>query len=127
MLFRSRYLTGDVPELAAQAASIIDSVAELSVTDAVLAESAYVLTTVYDVPREVVVDHLVAFLRKRNVKLHSLEKENAITALLMCRPSRRVSFVDALIWAAAYESESKVVYTLDRRFPSDGIEVRIDV
>jgi hypothetical protein len=41
----------------------------------------------------------------------------------MCRDSGRVSIPDALIWAAARSAGNTPVYTLDRRFPADGIEV----
>jgi predicted nucleic acid-binding protein len=43
-------------------------------------------------------------------------------ALLLCR-RRRVSFGDALIWAAALASGVKRVYTLDARFPEEEIAV----
>jgi len=54
-----RYLTGDPPELAEQAAQIVDQENDLQITDVVLAETAYVLTSVYRVRRDIVVDHLV--------------------------------------------------------------------
>jgi predicted nucleic acid-binding protein len=44
-------------------------------------------------------------------------------ALLLCRPSRRVSFGDALIWAAALASGVKRVYALDARFPEEELAV----
>ncbi len=119
-----RYLTGDPPELAEQAAGIVDGETGLRVTDVVLAETAYVLTSVYQVPRSVVVDHLIAFLQKQNIVLHGLDKGVALQALLLCRPSGRVSFADAMVWAAARSTRDPVVYTLDERFPVQGIEVR---
>ena len=54
-----RYLTGDPPALANQAAVIIDSQEDLRVTDVVLAETGYVLMSVYGVLREVVVENLL--------------------------------------------------------------------
>ena len=51
-------------------------------------------------------------------------KETLLQALLLCRPSGRISFADALVWAAAIETEDKIVYSLDARFPHDGIEIR---
>ncbi|MBI2857617.1 MAG: PIN domain-containing protein [Chloroflexi bacterium] len=119
-----RYLTGDPPELARQAASIIDSKELLLVTDVVLAETAYVLTSVYRVSRSIVVEHLVEFLQKENVSPYALDKGVVLQALILCRPSGRVSFGDAMAWAAARSSEDAVVYTLDERFPDDGLEVR---
>jgi predicted nucleic acid-binding protein len=119
-----RYLTGDPADLAAVAAEVIDKEENLQITDVVLAESAYVLTAVYQIPRQVVVDSLVLFLQKENIQPYVLEKSLALQALLLCRPSRRVSFADALVWAAAQMTDSKIVYTLDERFPSDGVDVR---
>ncbi len=119
-----RYLTGDPPDLAEKAAQIIDGEERLQVTEVVLAETAYVLTSVYGIPRSVVVDHLIAFLQKENVSPFALEKGLVLQALLLCKPSGRVSFADAMVWAAARSSEDKVVYSLDERFPEYGLEVR---
>ena len=119
-----RYLRGDPPNLAEQAARVIDNEEGLQVTDVVLAETAYVLTSVYQVSRGVVVDHLIAFLQKENVSLFALDKGLVLQALLLCKPSGRVSFADAMVWAAARSSGNRVVYSLDERFPDDGLEVR---
>ena len=121
-----RYLTGDPPELAEQAAHIMDGEEDLQITDVVLVETAYVLTSVYQVPRDVVVDHLVALLQKANIAPFALNTGLVLQALLFCRPSGRVSFADAMVWAAARSAESNTVYSLDERFPDDGIEVRQD-
>jgi predicted nucleic acid-binding protein len=72
----------------------------------------------------VVVDHLLTFLQKQNILPFALDKDLVLQALLLCRPSGRVSFADALVWAAARSSDSKLVYSLDERFPEDGVEVR---
>jgi len=121
-----RYLTNDPPELAERAAGIVDEGSDLQITDVVLAETAYVLTSVYRVARAIVVDHLIEFLQKQNIDTLGLDKSDALQALLLCRPSARVSFADALVWAAANSSGIGVVYSLDDRFPSEGIEVRAE-
>lgn len=121
-----RYLTGDTPELAEKASQVIDKEADLQISDVVLVETAYVLTSVYKIPRDIVVDHLILFLQKKNIRPFAMEKDILLQALLLCRPSGRVSFADALIWAAARSSEAKVVYSLDERFPQDGIELRTE-
>jgi predicted nucleic acid-binding protein len=90
----------------------------------VVAETGYVLTSIYPVSRSMVVDHLLTFLQKQNILTFALDKDLVIQALLLCKPSARVSFADALLWAAARSSEGKVVYSLDERFPEDGVEVR---
>ncbi|MCH8206510.1 MAG: PIN domain-containing protein [Chloroflexi bacterium] len=119
-----RYLTDDPPELAEQAAQIIDRLDDLEVTDVVLAETGYVLTSVYQIPRDMVVDHLMTFVQKRNISVFSLDKGLVLQALILCRPSGRVSFADAMVWAAARSAGSRVIYSLDERFPRDGVEVR---
>ncbi len=75
-------------------------------------------------PREAVVDALIAFVRRENVRLHDLIAELAIEGLLLCRPSSRVSFADGILWATARAARAEVVYSLDRNFPGDGLEVR---
>jgi predicted nucleic acid-binding protein len=118
-----RYLTGDPPDLADQAAQVIDRQVDLMVTDVVLAETAYVLTSVYRIRREVVIDHLILLLQKQNIQPFALDKSILLQALLLCRPSGRVSFADALIWAAAQMTDEKLVYALDERFPQEGVRV----
>ena len=118
-----RYLTGDPPDLADASAQVIDGDDPLLITDVVLVEAAYVLRSEYDVPRDAIVDHLIALLRKANIDTFRLDKHLVIEALLLCRPSGRVAFGDALIWAAARSEPDSIVYSLDRRFPGEGITV----
>lgn len=122
-----RYLTGDPPGMAARAARIVDGVPGLALTDVVIAEVAYVLSAGYRTPRSAIVDALVALVQKRNIATLSLDKGTVIQALLMCRPSNRVSFADAMIWASARSAGAEAVYSFDERFPERGVEVRRDV
>jgi predicted nucleic acid-binding protein len=119
-----RYLVGEPPGEARRAAQIIDIQPDLQVTDVTIHETAYVLTSQYRATRVEAIDYLVAFLQKNNISVFNLEKNTVIQALLLCRPSARVSFGDALIWAAARSSSDRTVYSFDRRFPEDGIELR---
>ncbi len=121
-----RYLTGVPADLAAQAARIVDSESPLLLADLTLAEAAFVLTRHYNLPRAAVVDSLIALVRKSNVTMWRLEKDVVIQALQYCRPSGRVSFADALLWAVARSSEDALVYSFDKRFPKDGIDVRAE-
>ncbi|MCI0863076.1 MAG: PIN domain-containing protein [Chloroflexi bacterium] len=119
-----RYLVRDVPEMAEQAAKLIDGEEDLWVTGVVLAEVSYVLRSTYLLPRETVIGHLSSFLGRQNISCYGLDKGTVLQALLMCLPSGRTSIADAMIWAAARSSGRNVVYSFDQRFPSDGIEVR---
>ena len=82
-----RYLTGDVPHLAEWRAQVIDGRDDLTVTEGVMIETAYVLTKVYAVPRSVAVDVMIEFLAKSNINVAPLKKPQVIAALLMCRLS----------------------------------------
>jgi len=117
-------MMGSPADSARQASEVIDSTEELEISGIALAETAFVLTTVYQVPRGRAADQLIDLVRKENISLTGLTKDLAIQGLLMCRPSGRVSIADALIWAAARSGGSEVVYSFDRRFPDDGLEVR---
>lgn len=119
-----RYLTGDGADLATRAAEIMDGADELILTEGVLAEVGYVLTKVYGVPRETAVDALVELVQRANIRPYIVDKGSMIQALLLCRPSGRVAFTDAFLWAIARSSNVRAVYTYDERFPSNGITVR---
>lgn len=121
-----RYLTGDPPRMASRAARIIDGARELGLTDVVIAEAAYVLSTAYATPRAAVVDALVALVQKRSLSIPGFDKGAVIQGLLLCRPPRRVSFADAMIWAAARSVRADAVYSFDDRFPEQGVAVRRD-
>jgi predicted nucleic acid-binding protein len=117
-----RHLTGSPPDQAVRARALLASSDTFWVTETCLLETAYVLERLLGKPREAVVDALVAFLREPNVAMQGLEAEIVLRALLYCRPSRRVSFGDALMWAAAYQDAAEIV-TFDARFPGEGITI----
>ncbi len=118
------YFTGDPPELAETAAHIIDSEEELLITDVVLVETAYVLTSVYRIPHSVVIEHLMSFFQKANIAPFALDKPLVLHALLLCKPSARISFADAIVWAAARSMEHPKIYSFDSRFPREGLDVQ---
>lgn len=118
-----RYLTGDDVELAEQAAAILTE-EDLILTDGVLAEAGYVLTSLYKMARVTVVDALIELVQSENIRTYPMDKSLTIHALKLCRPSGRVSFTDALLWATVRSSDTRTVYSFDRRFPNDGITLR---
>jgi predicted nucleic acid-binding protein len=118
-----RYLTGDPPDLADRAAAIVDAIDDLLLPEITLVETAYVLTAVYGVPPTVAVDHLMLLIQKQNVRPLHLSRAAVLEALSLCRPSGRVSFADALLWAHTALAEGRTIYSFDRRFPRQGITV----
>ena len=119
------YLIGSPEHLSERAKAILDNEPVVTVTGVVLAEIAYVLRSVYEVPREEIVDSLVDLLQKQNMRIHGAPKDITIAGLLLCRPSGRVSFADALLWAAARSAGNDAVFfSFDARFPSAGIVLK---
>ena len=118
-----RYLTNDPPDMAERAGRIIEGPVAVIVSEVVLVETAYVLTTVYGIARADVVDALVSFIQRRNVRLLGLPKRAAVEALQACRTSKRISFVDAVLWAQARHSGSPRICTFDARFPQVGVDL----
>lgn len=120
-----RYLVGDEPNQSERARRIIEAGERLTVTHGILAEVGYVLSRVYRIDREVVVDSLVQLLQRDNISVDGLDTALVVAALFLCRPSGRVSFADAMLWAVARRAGSgSVIHTFDPRFPSPGIETR---
>ena len=118
-----RYLTGTPPEQAEEATRIIET-RSLQIPIVVFTETAYVLASQYQFSRERAIDGLISLVLRDNTSVYSMDKDLVLQALRMCRPSGRVSVADAMIWAAARSSGARVIYTFDRRFPSEGIELR---
>lgn len=75
-------------------------------------------------PRAAVVDALIALLQRVNIDSFAVDKAAVLDALLLCRPSARVAFADALVWATARTTEHRTVYTFDKRFPSNGLVLK---
>ncbi len=119
-----RYLTGDPPEQAVEAARIINGGRGLQIPDVVLTETAYVLGRSYQFSREDIVDRLIDIVQRDNISIYAIDDELVLEGLMMCRPSGRVSIADALIWAAARSANMETIYTFDQRFPDEGIELR---
>ena len=117
-----RYLVGDSPEQADAAARLIDAGEGLILTGVTIMEVGFVLTRTYGIPRSKVVDLLVDLLASEHVQTIPRNKSTVIEAISMCRDSGRVSFADAMLWVIATADDERV-FTFDRRFPTNGIEV----
>lgn len=118
-----RYLLQDEPEQGEAAARLVDGADALGISLVALAETAFVLSGNYGVPREEVVDRIVDLLRKRNINILGMDKNLAASALMMCRPSGRVNYADALINADARANSVDKLYSFDERFPLEGLGI----
>jgi predicted nucleic acid-binding protein len=117
-----RYLTGDPPEQAERARRLIDGDEAVLIPVVALAETAFSLGRHYTMPRATIVDLLETLLDHSNVDMLDLPRELALEGLALCRPSNRVSFADALIWAAVRAQPRGPLHTFDARFPRGGID-----
>jgi predicted nucleic acid-binding protein len=118
-----RYLLNDVSEHAPRARALIESERRFRVSVVTLVEVAFVLLRTYRTPREQIVDALVELLNRENIEAHEIDTVLAIEALMLCRPSGRVNFGDAMLWATAHSSAPARVWTFDANFPGDEVEV----
>ena len=84
-----RYITGDPPDMAEQAAQIIDKTDNLKITEGVLSETAFVLSSVYRMPREQVIDCLIALVQMDNISTYAIDERFVLEGLYKCRPSGR--------------------------------------
>ena len=119
-----RYLTRDHPDMFERAVQIIEGTDELIITEGVLGETAFVLSSVYRMSRQQTIDFMVALVERENISTYAMDKAFVLQGLIMCRPSGRVSVADAMIWAAARTAGASAIYTFDERFPGDNIELR---
>lgn len=117
-----RYLIRDTPGQSERASALIEADTPLRISVVVLAEVGFVLTKFYRVNRALAVDTMMELLNRENIEVHEIANDLAVEALLLCRPSGRVSFTDALLWATARAGGGKV-WSFDRKFPRDGIHV----
>lgn len=118
-----RYLTGEPPVQSEAAARVLDGEAPIAIAPLILAETAYVLRSVYGVSREDVAAALVDLVQRVNVQVLGVETSLVVQAMGLCRASGRVSFTDALLWAQARELDQPI-WTFDKDFPMDGVQIR---
>jgi predicted nucleic acid-binding protein len=111
-----RYLVGTPADQAARAATLIDGDAEVGVSLLVLAETAHVLRSNYEIPRPDIVAGLIDLLTKANVAPLEISKSDAIDALVRARAFESSPVTDALIAASARASGALPVYTFDKKF-----------
>ena len=119
-----RYLTRDHPDMFERAVQIIEGTDELIITEGVLGETAFVLSSVYRMSRQQTIDFMIALVERENISTYAMDKAFVLQGLIMCRPSGRVSVADAMLWAAARTAGASAIYTFDERFPGDSVELR---
>lgn len=111
-----RYLVGAPADQAARAASLIDGDAEIGISILVLAETAHVLRSNYEISRADIVAGLIELVTRGNVAPLEISKSDVIDALVRARAFESSPVTDALIAASARTNGALSVYTFDRKF-----------
>lgn len=118
-----RHLTGDPPDMAAQATAYLESEHQLLLTDLVVAETVYVLESFYEAPRGQVAQAARSLLALRSVV--SID-----TALLLrsieVYETDRLDFTEAYLVACAESTGINRIASFDRSIDRVPTVVRVE-
>jgi predicted nucleic acid-binding protein len=119
-----RYLVGTPPAQARRAAKLVDGDAELGVSLVALAECAHVLRTQYGVDEIDIIDSLIAFVQRENVRVLGLRTKSLVETLVRARSMPGRPIPDAMIVAASVGADALPLATFDREQKRYGIPIR---
>jgi predicted nucleic acid-binding protein len=119
-----RYLVGTPPAQARKAAALIDGAEEIGVSPVALAECAHVLRTQYAVDRTDVLESLIGFVQRENVRVLGLRTDVLLGVLVRARSLSGRPIPDALIVAASLASDALPLATFDRDQRRYGVATR---
>jgi len=120
-----RYLVGTPAAQARRAAALIDDDAtEIGVSLVALAECAHVLRTQYDVPSPDVIETLIAFVQRENVRVLGVRVDVLVEMLVRARSMPGRPIPDAMIVAASVDANAMPFATFDRAQRHYGIAIR---
>ena len=120
-----RYLVGTPLAQARRAARLIDDDAtECGVSVVALAECAHVLRTQYEIPQRDIIDALIGFIQRANVRVVDARSELLIETLVRARDLPGRPIPDAMIVAASLAADAVPLATFDRGQRRYGIETR---
>ena len=119
-----RYLVGTPPAQARKAAALIDGTDEIGVSPVGLAESAHVLRTQYAVPRADILESLIGFVQREDVRVLGLRTDVLLGVLVRARSLPGRPIPDALIVAASLASDALPLATFDRDQRRYGVATR---
>jgi predicted nucleic acid-binding protein len=110
-----RYLVGSPVAQARAAAALVDETDdELGISPVALMECAHVLRTQYEVPQRSIIDALVGLVQRENVRVFGVRTDVVVEMLVRARSMPGRPIPDALIVAAATDSEAVRLATFDR-------------
>lgn len=120
-----RYLVGTPAAQAKRAARLIDDDAtDYGVSVVALAECAHVLRTQYEVAQRDIIDALIGFIQRTNVRVIDLRTDLLVEALVRARDLPGRPIPDALIVASSLAADAVPLATFDRAQARYGIAIR---
>ncbi len=106
-----RHLTGDPPELAARATTLLAAGEELLLADLIVAECVYVLESFYDVPRARVAELMRAAVGLASIRVTD---EPSLLRALEVYELERLDFDEAYLVAQAEATGVGAIASFDR-------------
>jgi predicted nucleic acid-binding protein len=120
-----RYLVGTPAGQAKRAALLIDDDdAEYGVSPVALAECAHVLRTQYAVDQRDIIDGLIGFIQRDNIRVLGLRTDVLVGMLVRARDLPGRPIPDAMIVAASLAGDALPLATFDRDQRRYGIAIR---
>lgn len=120
-----RYLVGTPAAQARRAAALIDDDAtEIGVSLVALAECAHVLRTQYDVPQLDIIEGLIGFIQRENVRVLGLRTDLLVTMLVRARSMPGRPIPDAMIVAETAAADALPLATFDHVQSRYGVAIR---
>jgi predicted nucleic acid-binding protein len=120
-----RYLVGTPQAQARRAAALIDDDGtEIGVSVVALAECAHVLRTQYGVEQREIVDALIDFVQRENVRVVDGDAGLLVAMLVRARSMPGRPIPDAMIVASLASANATPIATFDRDQQRYGVAVR---
>jgi predicted nucleic acid-binding protein len=120
-----RYLVGTPPGQAKQAADLIDDEGSvIGVSIVALAECARVLRTQYGVAGRDIIDSLIDFVQRENVRIVDANTDRLVSTLVSARSMPGRPIPDAMIVAALAAADAVPIATFDEDQARYGVATR---
>lgn len=118
-----RHLTGDPPQMAAQATAFLGAEDNLYLTDLVVAETIYVLESFYEVPRARVAEAIRSLLALRSM---IVVDRGLLLRAVEVYETARLDFAEAYLVACAESTGILRVASFDRTIDRVGTVSRVE-
>lgn len=107
-----RFLLNDTPKQAKATEQLFSESKDLILTDLTVAEVVWVLTSVYNLPKEAIIQKLISIL---SMEIFLVDKKLLIQSLLFFR-KYNISFIDAYLAALCEQNKLEGIYSFDKGF-----------